>query len=217
MAPQGQTFGRNRGRSAKTPLLETLLRTPGRYPNQSESRRLAPGTYYVKSPPERVPGDKFLSLPWKMWWNFRKFGEWKFLSLFSLGKYQRKFATKNPPSFSRGGGGKCKISSPKSSGSGFAQGTYSFFRHFFSMRRTGNTAVRRGFVRTSVQKNVRNPQPPLLLKKSTAIRLQFVTLAQEESGKGVWQKSDRKSPWKLKPGFFNRALVAVIFEASKCL
>ena len=24
-------------------------------------------------------------------------------------------------------------------------------------------------------------------------------------------------PWKLKPGFINRALVAVIFEASKCL
>ena len=41
---------------------------------------------------------------------------------FSLGKYERRFATKNPPSFSRGGGGlKCKISSPKSSGSGFAQ------------------------------------------------------------------------------------------------
>ena len=24
-------------------------------------------------------------------------------------------------------------------------------------------------------------------------------------------------PWKLKPGFVNRVLVAVIFEASKCL
>ena len=24
-------------------------------------------------------------------------------------------------------------------------------------------------------------------------------------------------PWKLKPGFINRVLVAVIFEASKCL
>ena len=37
---------------------------------------------YVKSPPEWVPGDKFLSLPWRMWWNFRKFGEWQILSHF---------------------------------------------------------------------------------------------------------------------------------------
>ena len=61
--------------------------------------------FYVKSPPERVPGDKFLSLLWKMWWNFRKFWEWQILSNFSLGKYARKFATKNPPSFSRRGVG----------------------------------------------------------------------------------------------------------------
>ena len=45
----------------------------------------------------------FLSLPRKMWWNFRKFWEWQMLSLFSLGKCERKFATKNPPSFSRSG------------------------------------------------------------------------------------------------------------------
>ena len=58
----------------------------------------------VKLPPERVPGDKFLSLPWKMWWKFRKVG---ILSPFSLGKYERKFATKNPPEFfTLGGGGK---------------------------------------------------------------------------------------------------------------
>ena len=28
---------------------------------------------------------------------------------------------------------------------------------------------------------------------------------------------DMINPWKLKPGFINRVLVAVIFEASKCL
>ena len=64
------------------------------------------GVFFTWSrPPERVPGDKFLSLPWKMWWKFRKFWEWQVLSHFSLGKSQRKFATKNPPSFHAGGGG----------------------------------------------------------------------------------------------------------------
>ena len=61
--------------------------------------------FYVKSLPERVPGDKFLFLPWKVWWNFRKFWEWQILSRFSLGIYEIKFATKNPPSFSRWGVG----------------------------------------------------------------------------------------------------------------
>ena len=31
------------------------------------------------------------------------------------------------------------------------------------------------------------------------------------------KKEDNKQPWKLKPGFINRVLVEVIFEASNCL
>ena len=64
---------------------------------------------YVKSPPERVPGDKFLSLPWKMWWNFRKFWEWQILSHFPWETMQEN----SPPKIHRvfhtggwGGGGK---------------------------------------------------------------------------------------------------------------
>ena len=49
---------------------------------------------YVKSPPERVPGDKFLSLPWKMWWNFRKFWEWQISSHFSLGNTKENLPPK---------------------------------------------------------------------------------------------------------------------------
>ena len=77
---------------------------------------------YVKSPPERVPGDKFLSLRWKMWWNFRKFGEWQILSHFPWENMKENLPPKIHRLFTLGVGvKKCKISSPKSSGSGFAQ------------------------------------------------------------------------------------------------
>ena len=55
----------------------------------------------MKSPPERVPGDKFSFLAVD---NVVKISEvWGVTNFkpFSLGKYERKFATKNPPSFSR--------------------------------------------------------------------------------------------------------------------
>ena len=60
---------------------------------------------YVKSPPERVPGDKFLCRG-KRGENFgiRVWGVTNFKP-FSLGKHERKFATKTPPSFSRWGVG----------------------------------------------------------------------------------------------------------------
>ena len=61
--------------------------------------------FYAKSPPERVPGDKFISLPWGMWWSFWKLRGWQILSQIFLGKTEIKFATKNPPGFSRRWGG----------------------------------------------------------------------------------------------------------------
>ena len=58
---------------------------------------------YVKSPPERVPGDKFLSWLWKMSWNFRKFGEWQILSHFPCENMKENLP---PKTFTLGGGGK---------------------------------------------------------------------------------------------------------------
>ena len=76
---------------------------------------------YVKSPPERVPGDKF-SLAVE---NVVKFSEGLRVTNFkpfSLGNMKEICHQKSTEFFTLGGGGKnAKFSSPKASGNGFAQ------------------------------------------------------------------------------------------------
>ena len=60
---------------------------------------------YTKSPPERAPGDKFISLPWRMWWSFRNLRGWQILSLIFLGFKRKKIChQKSTGFFTRLGG-----------------------------------------------------------------------------------------------------------------
>ena len=49
------------------------------------------------------------------------------------------------------------------------------------------------------------------ITKNNSQGIIFVIISCQIEGRARW------IPWKLKPGFINRVLVAVIFEASKCL
>ena len=61
----------------------------------------------AKSPQERVPGGKFLSLPWRMWCSFRKFWGWQILSHISWENLKENLPPKIHRVFHTGGGG-CK-------------------------------------------------------------------------------------------------------------
>ena len=67
---------------------------------------------YAKSPPERVPGDKLISLPCTDVVKFSEVAGVTNLKPDFLGeKKEIKFATKNPPGSSHGWGGGVKIQS----------------------------------------------------------------------------------------------------------
>ena len=67
-------------------------------------RFFGPRNCYAKSPPERVPGEKFLSLPWRMWWSLRKCRGWQILTHISWENTKENLPPKIHRVFHTGGG-----------------------------------------------------------------------------------------------------------------
>ena len=153
--------------------IKIVFRNPNRYFSKKYRNTIDTDiNHYVKSPPERVPGDKFSLLAVG---NVVKFSEGLGVTNFkpfSLGKYERKFATKNPPSFSCWGVGVKMLN---------------FITQIFW------------------------EWPCAINQRKRDDNINTICVFQ---GGGGGQGAE---PWKLKPGFINRVLVAVNFEASKCL
>ena len=91
---------------------------------KSKRKRKSEGNDLLREvPPERAPGDKCLSLPWRMWWSFWKFRGWQILNQISWENTKEHLPPKIHRVFHTGGGG-VKIpnfTSPRCSGTAFAQ------------------------------------------------------------------------------------------------